>query len=62
MKLLWKLICMELLWKLLCFMEVNMNGTLMEVNMFYVSQYLGILKTNHNVLCHVNIKQFEMQF
>ena len=53
---------MELLWKLLCFMEVNMSGTLMEVNMFYVSQYLGILKTIHNVLCHVNIKQFEIQF
>ena len=25
-------------------------------------QYLGILKTNDNVLCHVNIKQFEILF
>ena len=38
------------------FMEVNMYGTFMEVNMFYGRRYLGILKTNHNVLCHVSIK------
>ena len=43
-------------------MEVNMYGTFMEVNMFYGRWYLGILKNNHNVLCHVSIKQFEILF
>ena len=29
---------------------------------YVLLQYLGNLKTNHNVLCHVNTKQFEILF